>query len=405
MYNANTSYEENYRRGPQAEFVRQKSFPRILFLEAPRFSFLGVPLHLPFGVPAGPLLNAAFVKVALEAGYCLPVYKTVRTRAWESHPAPNVLSVKAKGSSLSSEASLESVVGEPFAAADYQSPAGLSITNSFGVPSQPPAVWQKDFETLAPFSAQHNPQQPGYHAMLSFQGSRLPEDQTAAGSASPTASATVSASVLFDAFALDSANAAVLAAAAASRTGFGILEINLSCPNEKGDPIYKNVEQAAALVRIVKTALTGFLNVKLVAKIGVLSESDCYKFVKLTQADLNGVSAINTVPARILSAQGKPVLGAGTEVGGVCGSLILKQGVEMISRLALARKSLGLDPASFGLIGVGGVASAKDYLLYKQAGADVVQAATGAMWNANLALEIAEVCNVPFQKFQTSRTS
>ena len=42
----------------------------------------------------------------------------------------------------------------------------------------------------------------------------------------------------------------------------------------------------------------------------------------------------------------------------------------------------------FAIVGVGGVVTPDDYFEYRKAGADLVQSATGAMFNQNLALEI-----------------
>jgi dihydroorotate dehydrogenase (NAD+) catalytic subunit len=70
---------------------------------------------------------------------------------------------------------------------------------------------------------------------------------------------------------------------------------------------------------------------------------------------------------------------------GVCGAGIKWAGVDMAKRLAAARTKLGLD---YKIVGVGGVMSAADYHEYRAAGADLVQSATGAMWNPQLAAQI-----------------
>jgi dihydroorotate dehydrogenase len=49
------------------------------------------------------------------------------------------------------------------------------------------------------------------------------------------------------------------------------------------------------------------------------------------------------------------------------------------------REEMGKD---FKLIGVGGVTTPDDYKRLRDAGADVVMSATGAMWNTDLAKEI-----------------
>ena len=43
---------------------------------------------------------------------------------------------------------------------------------------------------------------------------------------------------------------------------------------------------------------------------------------------------------------------------------------------------------NYAIIGVGGVMTPKDYFEYRKAGADLVQSATGAMWNPYLAHQI-----------------
>ena len=50
-------------------------------------------------------------------------------------------------------------------------------------------------------------------------------------------------------------------------------------------------------------------------------------------------------------------------------------------------EKLGLD---FVIVGVGGVIRPDDYKAYREAGANAVMSATGAMWDANLAREIKE---------------
>ena len=51
----------------------------------------------------------------------------------------------------------------------------------------------------------------------------------------------------------------------------------------------------------------------------------------------------------------------------------------MVGRLNAIREKLGLD---FAIVGVGGVIRPEDYKAYREAGANAVMSATGAMWNA-----------------------
>lgn len=95
---------------------------------------MGQPVNLPFGIPAGPLLNSRFTTAAFRMGFDLATYKTVRSRVWGCNPFPNVLAVHPKsadGSLTPGSAELDEGV---LADTNYEQP--ISISNSFGVPSQ-----------------------------------------------------------------------------------------------------------------------------------------------------------------------------------------------------------------------------------------------------------------------------
>lgn len=383
MYNANATYEENYANGPDARFLPTQYFPKVTYQGEPKYQFLDIPLHIPFGVPAGPLLNANFVKMALNAGFCFPTYKTVRSVQWKSNDWPNVLSIKTKMKSLFSEQEAE-VLGLQFRGKDYSN-KNLSISNSFGVPSQSPDIWTQDFASLATYA-----KRPGNHVALSFQGSHF--NQNTQKNAA-------------DAFYHDVKKTCGMAFDAVQKAGFCLLEINLSCPNEAQQPIYKNLTSAVATLKNAALALREknthpTQKVKLIAKIGTLNDEETNIFLSEAAHYIDGVSAINTVLAKIYDHNGTPALGSGAPTGGVCGHLIYEQGLRMMSRLAERREKLGLKNTQLGFIGVGGVSQAEHFHSYRNAGADVVQAATGMMWNLNLAQEIAQSLHVPFKEIR-----
>lgn len=377
MYNAGASYEENYENGPDARFLAGEKFPKIKYTEKPVYDFLGIPLHIPFGVAAGPLLNASYVKVALEAGFCMPVYKTVRSRAWSCNQWPNVLVIKTSHRSLFSDENNE-VVGIPFQKEDYTKKK-MSISNSFGVPSQPVEIWKKDFQSLSSYTKNF-----GSHVVLSFQGSRdnkLTLKETK------------------EAFYRDIEKTIRLASECLNSSGFSIIEMNLSCPNEVHAPLYKDLPSAIEAVKCARRVLSEQNSkIKLVAKIGVLTSEETNKFLSESAGILDALSAINTVSANIRKPNGEIALGSGSLSGGVCGSLIFEQGVSMVSLLAETREKLGIKKNELGIIGVGGVVGVKEFQSYLSAGADVVHAATGMMWNLDLASEIASLLHVPFEK-------
>lgn len=59
----------------------------------------------------------------------------------------------------------------------------------------------------------------------------------------------------------------------------------------------------------------------------------------------------------------------------------------MVKKLNRIRK---VKKYTFEIVGVGGVMTPNDYLEYRKAGADLVQSATGSMWNPYLAYEISK---------------
>src|SRR5689334_9745910 len=98
FYDPNLTYQENYDQGPFGPFRGEPSVEDRQALALPRSGWVvvgGLLLRRPIGIPAGPLLNSKFTDAAFRWGYDLAHYKTVRSRAWPAHPAPNVLHVDA----------------------------------------------------------------------------------------------------------------------------------------------------------------------------------------------------------------------------------------------------------------------------------------------------------------------
>ncbi|KKR16887.1 MAG: Dihydroorotate oxidase [Candidatus Levybacteria bacterium GW2011_GWA1_39_32] len=94
FFDPHLSYEENYKKGPFGAFADKKVFKD---KGKPSYNFLGEKVFLPLGIPAGPLLNSKFTNAALDKGFDIVTYKTVRSKKYSSHSWPNVLSVKVHG--------------------------------------------------------------------------------------------------------------------------------------------------------------------------------------------------------------------------------------------------------------------------------------------------------------------
>lgn len=330
-YRPELSYDENYRLGPGASLSEAAG---------------GELGGLPFGIPAGPLLNGAYVKAALRAGYDVSVYKTVRTRAHGCHPWPNVLPVAVSGNLAAPAEPATVAVKET-----YDAP--LSITNSFGVPSQSPDVWQPDLAEAVRSAA------PGQTVIGSFQA-------TGGGSE--------------EEYIADWVRGARLV----KETGAPVLEANLSCPNEgKAHLLCFDVERVVRITDRIKSEIG---DTPLHVKIAYFEDEALREFVSRVGPLVEGISGINTIPARIVDETEKQALpGSGRLVSGVCGASIKWAGLKTAERLKCLRDEFDL---TYEITGVGGVMTPEDYAQYRAAGADVVMSATGAMWNPGLAREV-----------------
>jgi dihydroorotate dehydrogenase len=237
---------------------------------------------------------------------------------------------------------------------NYSSP--LSITNSFGVPSFDPEIWQPD---LADAAAHAGPRQV---VIGSFQGTK-PEHGGAAEYIADFA----------------------LGARLMRETGVKVVEVNLSCPNEgTSNLLCFDAERAREVVETIRTEIG---STSLIAKLAYFPDDvGLRRVVGSIGRVVDGLVAINTVPAEVINDAGEQALpGEGRLRSGVCGAGIRWAGLEMTQRLRRLRDELDM---SFAIIGVGGVMTVADYNAYRAAGADAVMSATGAMWNPLLAQEI-----------------
>ena len=346
FYDPGKSYEENYGKGPFGAFRNPEKYQN---KGEPEYDFLGNKVYLPFGIPAGPLLNGRFVKAALDSGFDIAVYKTVRTGAYPCNAFPNVVAVDLDGD-LTLEQAKKGIISK----GDYEAP--LSITNSFGVPSTDPEIWQKDLEEAVKYAGA------GQVVVGSFQGTKKGDGNV-------------------NAFVADF----VLGARLVKETGAKILEVNFSCPNE-GTAHLMCFD--IGMVRRGSEAIKNEIgNTPLIIKIAYYEDQEALKkLISDVGSIIDGISAINTIGSAVRKKNGEQALpGEGRLVSGVCGQAIKWAGLEMTGRLRNLRDELGMK---FAIVGVGGVSGAEDFKKYHEAGADAVMSATGAMWNPMLAQEI-----------------
>jgi dihydroorotate dehydrogenase (NAD+) catalytic subunit len=349
FYDPEKSYEDNLEKGPFGAFADGAVFTDE---GEPTFDFFGHKVFLPFGIPAGPLINGRFVCAALDKGFSIATYKTVRTKKHPSHPWPNVLSV-----SIPDDLTMEMSEGKLVGTHTYEEP--LSITNSFGVPSFDPSIWQEDVRRSVAHARK------GQIVVGGFQGTKTESGDV-------------------QGYIQDFRNAARLLVDA----GVKVLEVNLSCPNEgTAHLLCFDTERSTIVADAIKNEVG---DIPLIVKTAYYKDSEALRdFVRSVGAVADGISAINTIAAEIVDENGAQALpGEGRLRSGVCGSGIKWAGLSMVEQLKNLREELDLR---YTIIGVGGVTKATDVTEYRAKGADIVMAATGAMWNPLLAQDVKKI--------------
>lgn len=347
FYNNRWTYEKNFKSGPVGVLKLKKPiFKKI----KPKFEFLGLPIDIPFGISAGPLLNSTFIKTAFDFGFSVCTYKTVRSEYFPCHPFPNIVYVDTptklsplKMTSVKIKHKIKDI-------------SKISITNSFGVPSRDPKIWQKD--VIKSLKYEKN----GKLLILGFMGT-VKKNQTQAQ------------------FINDFAETAILS----KQTGAKVLEVNLSCPNLESEGLV--CYDLKITEKICKSIRKAIGNTPLIIKIGYFhKDRDIKTIAKIANEYANAIAAINTIQFEIVDKFGKQALpGPNRLKSGVGGHAIKWAGLEMVSKLNKIRDK---NDYKYQILGVGGVMGFTDYKEYRKNGADAVQSATGAMWNPYLAQEI-----------------
>lgn len=346
FYDPKKSYDENCEKGPFGGFADGVIYENS---GEPTHKFLGEDVYLNFGIPAGPVPNAAFCKSSFEKGFDIVMYKTVRTRPHPCNPFPNIIPVQA-GEKLTLEKAAKGLVsGEKF-----EDP--IAITNSFGVPSESPELWIPDMTKAVKMAGK------GQVLVATYLGTPGNGE---------------------DAFIQDWIDGAEMI----KKTGAKIVELDLSCPNEGSSQLL--CHDTERVVKIVKGIQPIFQKIPVLIKLSYFTcDKKLEEFIEKVAPYVAGFNAINTIAGAVRKPNGENALpGEGRLISGVCGAPIKWAGLDMVKRMAKLRKSSRHD---FIIIGTGGVTTPSDYKEYIEAGADAVMSATGAMWNTDLAKEVKE---------------
>lgn len=305
--------------------------------------FCGLPVNSPLGIPAGPLLNSRWILYYAALGFDVLTYKTVRSSYRASFDLPNLVPVEA--APLAGEGGIVRQV----AFREYDSWA-----ISFGMPSKDPAVWRED-------------------VTLARRGLAAGQVLVVSVVASPQPGWTL------DDLARDFAQCARWAADA----GAQVVEPNLSCPNvctAEAD-LYLSADASRTIAQAVRAAVP---ELPLVLKAGLFENTDQMRaLVEAVRPYVNGISATNSITAKVESATEPGRLLFGGLRRGIGGAGITARCLEETRRLAGLCRTAGVH-----LISAGGVHSARDVEDRLQAGAHHVQIATAAMLDPGLALKL-----------------
>lgn len=350
FYDPAKPYDDNFNNGPFN--VDGKKY--VKNAQAQKYTFVGHKVNSPFGIAAGILLNSNHVKHAFDMGFDVVCYKTQRSTTFPCNEYPNVVYLDVKGD-LTLEKASRPIAGH---STTNKSLKEVTVTNSFGVPSKGPDFWVDDLKKA-----------------LSYQGKGQLLIMSVVG--------TIQKGFTEDDYFNDFAKTAKLAI----DNGAKVIEVNLSCPNVASEGVLCYTKES--VIEICKRTKKAIGNVSLIAKLGYFSKEQ-QENLKSTIIEaspyLSAVSVINTIAAPIVDIDGNQLLpGNGRLKSGVCGKGIKWAGLDMVERINKIRKEQGLN---LEIIGVGGVMNTDDFKEYRAKGADLVQSATAAMWNDNLANEV-----------------
>jgi dihydroorotate dehydrogenase len=302
----------------------------------------------PLGIPAGPLLNGAWVLYYASLGFDVLTYKTVRSRARECYELPNLQPV-ACGDLIGGESNLPAVDDMP-----PGKPTSWAV--SFGMPSSEPDTWRRDIEQTK------NELPTGKLLSVSVVGTVEPDWS-------------------FDQLAADYARCARWAV----ESGADCIETNLSCPNVStcDGQIYQDPEQARTVVQHVRDAIG---DRPLVIKIGhVPTDDEKAALVDAVAEYVDAMAMTNSIATTVMGRDGELLFDGAPR--GICGAATLRASLEQTRGFARIVTERGV---AIELVGVGGASTAEHVRNYLDAGASAVHIATAAMVDPGVGLRIRE---------------
>jgi dihydroorotate dehydrogenase (NAD+) catalytic subunit len=335
IYDIHQSYAGNFADGPFFNGAIPQRPKKVNSID-----FLDCSLYSPIGIPAGPLLNARWIKLAAALGFDLLTYKTIRSVAHPGHPLPNMIFVDPRGHNMAHVSAQAEHFDE------------LTLTNSFGMPSQSIEFLMEDIDRALSYLGK------GQAMIVSIVGS------TGAGGS----------------LAQDFVRTALIAREAGAR----FIEANFSCPNvaQSEGMLYLDPEGVFAIAQAIVHAINP---VPLILKVGLFPSGEVFEqvLVSAARAGVRAICGINSVSMQVVDDAGQPALSASRAKSGVCGAAIRQFAMQWIREAAsiIRRRKLDLT-----LMGCGGFMRPEHLDDCLDAGAAIAMSATAMMWDPYLAL-------------------
>ncbi|HLJ31923.1 MAG TPA: orotate phosphoribosyltransferase [Candidatus Babeliales bacterium] len=303
--------------------------------------FLGYKIASPIGISACAATHSTGIRLAARLGCDVLTYKTIRCHEWPAHPQPNIAFVNCPASLMSDD------IGKTVVASDNQflCSSNIAIANSFGNQSMDPD-WVKNDIQKAKQSLL-----PGQVLIVSVFGNTHDEW--------------------------------IKAAQLAVESGADIIEANFSCPNlnTHNQPLYTLPDDifstAQTLVQSIPT------HIPLILKFGVFTDKHLMRqaLIAAAQAGARGICGINTIPMKVVNADGAPTFG-NRIFAGVSGAPIQQLALDFIKK---ASTIIHQENLKLVLLAVGGIMKPSHFLKFLHAGATIALSATGMMYNPCLA--------------------
>ena len=325
-YDIAKSYEWNYANAPPlpTDYVFAPT-------ERP-WRLCGVEVNSPVAIAAGPLLNGRWLLHYAAMGFDVLTYKTVRSRARECYPVPNLQPITP--TELATSGSTVQAVD------DMQGAWAVS----FGMPSTSPDLWRFDVEETRRLLPRRK--------KLSVSVVASPEPDWS-----------------IEEVAEDYARCARWAA----ESGADFVELNFSCPNVSScdGQLYQQPGVAKIVADCVRRQVP---DTPILLKLGLVeSLGDAKELVDAVTGIADGLVMINCISAAVRN-ESNPMFSG--EPRGIAGDAIQ---TAVKNQLAMFRSEIGAANSNLEIVGVGGIASAKDAEACLKLGASGVQVATSVM--------------------------